>query len=201
MVTERDFGVKPVLEGQTVVLRPFADEDWESMAGILDDREAKILTGSVGSGQEADQPMDSQEREQIRSWYQSRNQQTDRLDLAVVDKSSGMLIGEVVFNEYQACAGIVNFRILLGAAGRNKGMGTEATALFVRYGFQALSLHKIELEVYSFNQRAEYVYQKSGFVLEGTKRENFKFNNQYFDTKLYGLLRSEYMVGFGKGAV
>ena len=64
--------------------------------------------------------------------------------------------------------------------------------IFLQYGFEVLELHKIELEVYSFNPRAEHLYQKSGFVLEGIKRQNFKFNNEYFDTKIYGMLRSEY---------
>jgi RimJ/RimL family protein N-acetyltransferase len=51
---------------------------------------------------------------------------------------------------------------------------------------------RIELDVYSFNPRAEAVYQKVGFVLEGIKRKNFIYNGELFDTKLYAMLQSDY---------
>lgn len=193
MSAKAEMRIKPVLEGAKVRLRPFADADWESMIDILEDRDVKVLTGSAKNDREADQRMDDAEREQIRNWYQSRNQQTDRLDLAIIDRSTGVLVGEVVFNDYEPDTNITNFRILIGPAGRNKGLGTEATALFLQYGFGMLAFHKVELEVYSFNPRAERAYQKNGFVLEGVRRQSFKFNDEYIDTKLYGLLRSEYL--------
>jgi RimJ/RimL family protein N-acetyltransferase len=56
-----------------------------------------------------------------------------------------------------------------------------------------LQLHKIGLEVYSFNPRAERVYQKAGFVLEGVKREDFIYNGEYIDTKVYGMLKADYL--------
>jgi len=36
------------------------------------------------------------------------------------------------------------------------------------------------------------VYQKAGFKLEGIEREDFLYNQEYIDSKLYGLLKSEY---------
>ena len=74
----------------------------------------------------------------------------------------------------------------------NKGLGSEAIQLFIQYGFEQLNLHKISLEVFSFNPRAEHVYTKVGFKLEGIKREDFKYNDKYIDTKIFGLLKSEY---------
>jgi len=64
-----------------------------------------------------------------------------------------------------------NFRIFLGRAGRDRGLGTEATRLIVGYGFEGLGLHRISLEVYSFNPRARRVYEKAGFQAEGILRE------------------------------
>lgn len=189
---EANFSIKPVLEGEKVILRPFNDEDWKAMIPILEEYEVRVLTGSVINDEEANEPMSDEEKEKIREWYQTRNEQTDRLDLAVVDKNSGELVGELVFNEYESDTGIVNFRTLFGSNGRNKGFGSEAISLFVKYGFEKLSLHKIQLEVFSFNSRAEHVYVKNGFVLEGVRRQNYKLNDKYYDSKLYGLLRSEY---------
>jgi RimJ/RimL family protein N-acetyltransferase len=192
METLIDFSVKPTLEGKKVILRPFQEKDWEAMTDILSDPEVNKLTGSVQNDKEANTPIQSEEVEHFKKWYQSRNEQTNRLDLAIIDKETGELVGEVVFNEFDENTRNVNYRILIGPKGRNKGIGTEATTLFIEYGFQFLKLHKIDLEVYSFNPRAEYVYKKNGFVLEGILREKFKYNEEYIDTKIYGILKSDY---------
>jgi RimJ/RimL family protein N-acetyltransferase len=63
----------------------------------------------------------------------------------------------------------------------------------LEYGFEVLNLHKVELGVYSFNPRAEKVYRKNGFVLEGVQREAIQYNDEYFDTKIFGMLKEDYL--------
>jgi RimJ/RimL family protein N-acetyltransferase len=189
-----DFQTKPTLKGKKVTLQPFMQDDWIKMLPILEEPEVNRLTGSVVNDDEANNSISSEEIERIKKWYQSRNQQMDRLDVAIIENETGELVGEVVFNDYNETTQNVNFRILIGAKGRNKGLGTEAIALFLQYGFEVLNIHKVELDVYSFNPRAEKVYRKNGFVLEGIKREDFSYNGEYFDTKIFGLLRKEYLV-------
>lgn len=188
-----DFQMKPTIKGDKVILRPFEQEDWRKMLPILEEPEVNRLTGSVVNDDEANKPISQEEIERIKQWYQSRNQQTDRLDLAIIEKETGELVGEVVFNDYNETTQNVNFRILIGAKYCNKGLGTEAVALFLQYGFEVLNIHKVELDVYSFNPRAEKVYRKNGFVLEGIKREDISYNGEYFDTKVFGLLRKDFL--------
>ncbi len=188
-----DFQTKPTIKGEKVILRPFEQGDWKKMLLILEEPEVNRLTGSVVNDDEANRATSQEEIERIKQWYQSRNQQTDRLDLAIIEKETRELVGEVVFNDYKEITQNVNFRILIGALGRNKGLGTEAVALFLRHGFEVLNIHKVELDVYSFNPRAEKVYRKNGFVLEGIKREDISYNGEYFDTKIFGLLRKDYL--------
>jgi RimJ/RimL family protein N-acetyltransferase len=193
MKINSNFMIKPVLVGEKVILRPFEERDWEIMYEILNEPDLKKLTGSVSSDEEAYAAPQPEEREKIRQWYMTRNEQNNRLDLAVVYKESDQVIGEVVFNEYDEETDNVNFRVLLSEASCNKGVGTEALSMFIQYGIEELELHKISLEVYSFNPRAERVYQKVGFKLEGIKREEFIYNQEYFDTKIYGLLKADYL--------
>lgn len=192
MYQKIDFSNKPVLEGEKVILRPFQGEDWREMLAILDEPELRRLTGSVIDEEEAVMPTSEEEAEKIKVWYQTRNEKTDRLDLAVMDKERNEIAGEVVFNEYDETTGNVNFRVLMRQSSCNKGFGTEAIAMFIKYGMEELKFHKISLEVYSFNPRAEKVYQKTGFVLEGIKREDFCYNSEYIDTKVYGMLQEDY---------
>lgn len=187
-----DFKTKPVLEGKKVILRPFQMEDGQVMLEFMNDSEIRHFTGSDASDEEANTPISEEESEQILEWYKTRNEKDDRLDLAIIDQTNLCVVGEVVFNEYDEDTQSVNFRILIGEKGRGKGLGTEATELFIQYGFERMGLRRIELDVYSFNPRAEKVYQKVGFVLEGVKRENYIYNGEYFDTKLYAMLRSDF---------
>ena len=54
------------------------------MAQILSDPEVRRLTGSVESTAEAERPEPLDDR--LRDWYATRNDQPDRLDLAVEDR-------------------------------------------------------------------------------------------------------------------
>ncbi|MCQ4085383.1 GNAT family N-acetyltransferase [Saccharibacillus sp. JS10] len=187
-----NFKEKPILAGEKVQLRPFEESDGNRMLKILAEVDVQRLTGSVHNDQEALKVRTDEEKQKVLAWYSSRNAQEDRLDLAIVDMASGQIVGEAVFNEYEEYANNASFRILIGSDGQGKGLGTEAIALFLKYGFEKLGLNRIWLEVYSFNPRAERVYIKSGFVLEGVRREDFKYDGQYIDTKIYGMLRSDY---------
>lgn len=187
-----NFKIKPILVGERVILRPFEVNDIDTMINILNEPELKKLTGSISNDHDAKKTMDEDEIKRVSDWYKSRNDQTDRLDLAIALKDTNQIIGEVVFNEYDDLTNNVNFRVLMSQSYNNKGLGTEAIQLFVRYGFEHLNLHKIGLEVFSFNPRAERVYNKIGFILEGVKREDFKYNEVYIDSKIYGMLKRDY---------
>lgn len=69
-------------------------------------------------------------------WYLTWNQQTDRLDLAIKDSQLNELVGEVVINEYNEEDHSMNFRILIGEKGRNRGLDSEATQCICDYVFK-----------------------------------------------------------------
>ncbi len=72
-----------------------------------------------------------------------------------------------------------------------KGYGTEATQLLVKYAFHSLNLHRVELDVFAFNQRAIGAYEKAGFRREGLAREAIFVNGQYEDVVKMGILASD----------
>ena len=60
------------------------------------------------------------------------------------------------------------FHIFIGEKGFwNKGIGTEATLLMIKYGFENLKLHKIYLLVNKSNVPAIKSYEKCGFRICG----------------------------------
>lgn len=75
---------------------------------------------------------------------------------------------------------------------RGKGIGKEALALTLEFGFQELNLHRIQLNVLSYNEPAIALYESLGFKKEGTYREFIHRDGKRFDMYLYGILRSEW---------
>ena len=174
---------KPHIEGEKVILRPYQEEDFPFLEECLQDPEVLKLTGS---GSDFD-------RENIRHWYKTRNEQTDRLDLMIVDRTEGNLVGEAVVNLYDEKKHSMNFRILIGPRGRNRGLGTEATQLTIDYLFTNTTLNELTLGVFDFNPRAKHVYEKVGFVVESVDEKDLVFEGEWIDSINMKLTREEWL--------
>ncbi|MEU9476695.1 GNAT family protein [Streptomyces sp. NPDC048191] len=177
------FSVKPTLTGRKTVLRPFTEADADVMSEIIAAPEVIRFTY---------EPSTELTLERLRSWYGSRATAPDRLDLAVTDPRTGEVLGEVVLNEYDPASRSCTFRTLIGPRGRGRGIGTEATRLIVAHGFEELGLHRIELTAYADNHRALHVYEKTGFVVEGVRREVQRRDGEWADEVIMSVLDREW---------
>lgn len=179
---------KPTLEGELVVLRPVRRSDATGLASV--DPETMRLTGS--------HPREHT-LEDLERWYETRADHDDRLDLSIVDRAGGEWVGEVVLNELSPDNRSCNFRILIGRErDYGRGLGTEAARLILAHAFETVGLHRVELEVYAFNPRARRVYEKVGFVHEGTKRDALLWDGAWVDADVMAALP---MTGGGTTAI
>lgn len=178
-----DFSYKPTIHGEKVTLRPFQAEDVPVMLGIVKDPEVVQLTGSSS---------DLDER-LVKQWYETRNEPKDRLDLAIIDRRQNVLVGEAVVNEYEERTNSMNFRILIGPRGRNRGLGTEATQLMIDYVFAAKPIDQMTLDVFAFNPRARRVYEKVGFVVERIEKQELEGNGELADSFHMVLTRERWL--------
>jgi RimJ/RimL family protein N-acetyltransferase len=179
-----DFSTKPTLRGDTVTLVPVTVDHLPDLMPMLTDLEIGRLTGSRGDIKQ----------DVVENWYATRPAQSDRLDLAVIDNSTGRCVGEAVLNEWDTDNRSCNFRIALVPTALGRGFGTEATRLIVGYGFDVLGLHRISLEVYAFNPRAKRAYEKAGFVEEGRRRDALLWDGQWVDAIIMSILAPEWQL-------
>lgn len=78
----------------------------------------------------------------------------DRRDFLLVDPA-GRIAGECVINEIDWDARCANFRIgIFRPEDRGQGLGTWAVRVTRDLAFEALGLHRLALNVFSFNPRA-----------------------------------------------
>ena len=64
--------------------------------------------------------------------------------------------------------------------------------LIIDYAFEAAGVHRVELQVYDFNPRARHVYEKIGFALEGTRRDALRWDGEWVDCHIMGLLARDW---------
>lgn len=131
-------------------------------------------------------------REEVTAFFLKSLAEDDRYFFLIV-APDGRIIGESVINEIDWDLRCANFRIgLYHMAERGRGIGTWAVEVTRDFAFEKLKLHRLALDVYSFNPRAERAYLKAGFRREGVLRDAVMDGGQYADDILMAMLEDEW---------
>lgn len=131
-------------------------------------------------------------KEEVDSFFLRSLAETDRYFFLILSPD-GTIIGESILHEIDWDFRCANFRIgIYHPAARGHGIGTWATEVTRDFAFAELKLHRLALEVYSFNLRAERVYWKAGFKKEGVLKDAVMDGNQYADVILMAILEDEW---------
>jgi len=172
----------PLLYGEQVLLRPLGPSDADALWTDVQDPEGRRLTGTHRAFT----------YEEIAAYCATRADQTDRITLAIADPTSGAYQGEVVLMDYDEPNRSASLRISLAVTARGHGLGSEALRLVLAHAFGPLTLHRVSLEVFAFNERAIHVYEKVGFRHEGRLREALWWDGRAHDTLLMAALAPEW---------
>lgn len=169
------------LKGLRVTLVPLGPEHFEPLWTGLQDEESARLTGTTAQF----------DRETVVTHLRRIGTAADRADWAILHAGTGEYIGEVVLNELDDDNAAMNFRIALLADHLGQGFGTEATGLVLDHAFSALGLHRVSLEVYAFNPRAQRSYEKAGFIVEGRLRDALRWDGEWVDAIVMSVLSTD----------
>jgi RimJ/RimL family protein N-acetyltransferase len=126
-------------------------------------------------------------------WYKRIALDRSKLVFAIEDSQSGGHLGLIGLNAIDLYSRNAELWMYLGEeATRGQGTGTQAFDQVVRFGFETLGLHRIFINVFSFNERAYAFFSKRGMRPEGTLREAVFKRGRFHDKHVMGLLCSEY---------
>ena len=180
----------PFIVGDKIYLRPLEMEDIDSFVVWLNDDEVRQYLMRIS-------PLNRiREREFVENLYKDDREMV----LGIVLKENDQLIGNIGLGRISIPHRQTGLGIFIGDRGCwSKGYGTEALNLMLEYGFNQLNLHRIHLNVLSFNARAIRAYEKVGFKREGVLREHVYRNGKYHDVHYMGILESEWREHNGAG--
>lgn len=74
---------------------------------------------------------------------------------------------------------------------RGRRVADEAARLLQRYLLDELGFHRLQLEIYGFNERAQAHAERVGFVREGVRRKAYWRHGEWVDGVLYGLIAED----------
>ena len=126
--------------------------------------------------------------------YMARIQGENEPNFAIRLRDNGTLIGGIGLRltpEYERA----ELGYWLGEPYWHNGYATEAGKAMLRFGFQQLNLRRIHAEHFSHNPASGNVLRKLGMRYEGCQRSHLKKWDQWLDSELYGILRSEWTPG------
>lgn len=118
-------------------------------------------------------------------WQRAFSQPNDHF-YSLVAEYQGQLIGQIgmdVFTNPRR-KHVANIGMAVLPDYQNKGIGKQLLAAMSDLAFNWLAIRRIELEVYTDNARAIALYEKAGFVIEGTARGYAFRDGEYTDVYL-----------------
>jgi RimJ/RimL family protein N-acetyltransferase len=74
---------------------------------------------------------------------------------------------------------------------RGRKLADDAARLLQRHLLLDLDYHRLQLEIYGFNQRAIEHAERSGFIHEGTRRKAYWRHDEWVDGVLFGFVRED----------
>jgi RimJ/RimL family protein N-acetyltransferase len=92
-------------------------------------------------------------------------------------------------NERSRIASVSGFAI--DAAFRGRGIGDAAARELQRHLIRDLGFHRLQMEVYGFNERALRHAERAGWVREGVRRKAYWRNDEWVDGIHFGVVEED----------
>ena len=156
----------------SVSIRPAGDDDVDFLVALY--------------GHDDIRPFLAAGRPYDRDWVHAN------LDGIFVTEVDGELAGAMAWEVRSERNGIVHVSgLAIHPAFRGRRLADDAARLIQRHLIHERGFHRIELEIYGFNERAQRHAERSGFVREGVKRQAYRRGDGWVDGVLYALVAED----------
>jgi len=126
-------------------------------------------------------------RNEHEQWFEVIQQREDCRYFAI-ETVDGAHLGNVWLWDIDPRHRRAELRIVMGLDSTDTGAGTDAIRRLCDHAFQQLNLHKVYAYVLAINPRARRSFEKAGFMLEGTLREDRWIGESFSDVYLLARL-------------
>jgi RimJ/RimL family protein N-acetyltransferase len=135
------------------------------------------------------------DRESVAAQVARSDEDPDAFGVFVIEVG-GQLAGTMAFERTNQRSRIASLGALAVHPDHRGGhVGNEAARAFQQHLIRELGFHRLQLEIYGFNERALRHAERSGFIREGVRRKAYWRNDVWVDGVLYGLVAEDLEAG------
>jgi RimJ/RimL family protein N-acetyltransferase len=177
--------VTETIAGDGFRLRRAGPEDVDFFAELVAHDEVQPFLAAVGPKEPAEL------REEIEASLAAPGE-SGRFVIEVEDDGAWRRAGVMGFDLANRRSRIADLRgLAVHPDFRGRHLSDEAARVFQRYLVFDLDFHRLQLEIYGFNERAIKHAERAGFVREGVKRKAYHRHGEWVDSVLFGLVRED----------
>ncbi|HUH03475.1 MAG TPA: GNAT family protein [Kofleriaceae bacterium] len=168
-----------------VRLRPVGEADVDDILGWVNDRE---IVGNLASF--SGTPFSREDEvAYVRAMMASN---VDRV-FSVLAADDGRYVGQIGIHQIFWRSRVGRLSLVIGSKDEwGKGFGSAAIARILDLAFGHEELHKIWLMVFRTNERSRRTYERAGFTVEGTLREEYFHDGAWHDMVRMSMLSHEW---------
>jgi Acetyltransferases, including N-acetylases of ribosomal proteins len=171
---------------ERLLLRPFRYTDDDDMLAywISDQKIQSLYSEPTYTTKE--------EVRELLEKYISSYEKADYYRWAIIEKESNICIGQIAIFLVNDKNHFCEIEYALGSKFHRKGFATEAVKAILKFSFNEVNFHKVQVCHKEGNIASQGVIKKCNFTYEGTLRDFFYVDGKYIDRLYYSLLKEEY---------
>jgi [ribosomal protein S5]-alanine N-acetyltransferase len=177
---------RPVLQTKRLTLRPLQPGDARDLVRLINDPEIARNTLRIPY------PYPAALADEWIATHQKDLGENDEVVWGITMRETDEFMGVIGIVPKPFNVGEIGYWLARAHWGR--GYASEAAAAVIRYGFEQRAFNRIEAGVFSFNHASARVLQKCGMIFEGVLRQSARKGDDYIDTRMYSILRSDWKV-------
>ena len=174
----------PFLAGTRVYLRPVEPSDAAVLAACNNDPDVRV---SFFTHTPTSLALQAKRAEEL------YRQGADYIPLAICLIEDDLTVGITAFHRVDLVSHAAVYSICISDSSQwRRGYGHEVTEMMLKYAFDILNLHRVQLHVWVGNEAGIRAYEKAGFVREGCLRQAMAHDGRYEDFLVMGILEPEW---------
>jgi RimJ/RimL family protein N-acetyltransferase len=166
-------------------LRPYTDDSVEALVEAALESRGHVAPWMAWL-------KDDYGRDDARTWVAQAMESWERdaaYEFLIFDRQSGGLAGSAGLNAIDRKDQVCNLGYWVRASKLRLGAACQATELLAAFGFDVLSLNRLEIVVAVGNAPSQRVAERAGAVCEGVQGQRITVGEAIHDAKMYALLR------------
>lgn len=178
----------PIIKNEILRLRRVRSSDAESIFEAVNESIAEVSQWMTWC-------CSDYSLEESKLWCESRDNAWKKgaeYDFVIMDNLNNLPLGVCGLNHINVEERFANLGYWVRTSRTRQGIATAAVPMIVKFGFDSLNLHRIEIVVAEGNLPSQRVAEKAGALREGLLRQRLLVHEQILDAFMFSFVPSDF---------